>query len=168
MGIVTSEKRKPRVRTLLMFVGAGLLLGIPLRASPGDPFLTSTFGALVLAAEASSPKNRTERVTFSEGATSATIEGDIVGYETVDYVLRANKGQYMNASMATKNTATYFNILAPGQDTVAFFNGSVMENQFEGPLPKTGDYKVRVYMMRSAARRGERANYRLEVVIDGR
>jgi hypothetical protein len=51
---------------------------------------------------------RTERVTFEKGATSATIASNINGYESVDYVLRARKGQYMKASVATKHGATYF------------------------------------------------------------
>ena len=111
---------------------------------------------------------RTERVHFAKGATSAVVEGTITGYQTVDYVLGASKGQSMNVSMATKNAATYFNILAPGETEVAFFNGSVSENQYEGVLPATGDYKIRVYMMRSAARRNEKANYRLEMIVSGK
>lgn len=83
----------------------------------------------------------------------------------VDYVLCAGKGQYMNVSMATDNTANYFNILAPGENEVAFFNGSMGQNQYEGILPASGDYKVRVYLMRRAARRKEVANYRLEMII---
>ena len=43
------------------------------------------------------------------------------------------------------------------------FVGSNSGNQFEGALPKSGAYKVRVYMMRSAARREDFANYRLEM-----
>ena len=46
------------------------------------------------------------------------------------------------------------------------FVGSTSGNQFEGRLPASGDYKVRVYLMRSAARRDEIANYRLEMIID--
>lgn len=110
---------------------------------------------------------RTETVQFGQGENSSSIEDSISGYEIVDYVLRAGKGQYMNVSMATDNTGNYFNILAPGEDEVAMFNGSVSENQFEGTLPDNGTYKVRVYLMRSAARRNEVANYRLEVIIDG-
>ncbi len=71
----------------------------------------------------------------------------------------------MNVSMATDNNANYFNILAPGESEVAIFNGSMADNQFEGVLPKSGDYKVRVYLMRSAARRNEVGNYRLEMII---
>jgi hypothetical protein len=73
----------------------------------------------------------------------------------------------MKVSMATDNTASYFNLLAPGETEVAFFNGSMGENQYQGVLPATGDYKIRVYMMRSAARRNEKANYRLEMSVTG-
>lgn len=110
---------------------------------------------------------RTQRVQFAKGANSATVEGTIKGYQTVDYVLHASQGQSMNVSMATRNTSTYFNILAPGESEVAFFNGSVSENQYEGTLPATGDYKIRVYMMRNAARRNEVASYRLEMIVSG-
>lgn len=110
---------------------------------------------------------RTERVHFRKGENGAVIEAAIKGYETVDYVLGARAGQYMNVSLATKHGATYFNILAPGKGEEAMFNGSINGNQYEGALPASGDYKVRVYMMRSAARRNESAHYRLEMVVDG-
>ena len=110
---------------------------------------------------------RTQRVQFAKGANSAVVEGTIRGPQTVDYVLHASQGQYMKVSMATDNGASYFNILAPGETEVAFFNGSVGENQYEGTLPATGDYKIRVYLMRSAARRSEVANYRLETIVSG-
>jgi hypothetical protein len=108
---------------------------------------------------------RTERVRFEKGASSATVEDRIVGRETVDYVLNAKEGQYMNVSMATDNAASYFNIIPPGEENVAIFIGSTSGNQYEGILPASGDYKIRVYMMRSAARRDETANYRLEMII---
>jgi hypothetical protein len=123
---------------------------------------------LLAAQPATADRNiRTEQVHFKHGASSAVIEASISGYEVVDYVLHAGRGQYMNASMATDNGANYFNILAPGEDDVAMFIGSNSDNQYEGTLPESGDYKVRVYMMRSAARRNEVANYRLEIIITG-
>lgn len=109
---------------------------------------------------------RTERVQFHKGAISATVQGTIKGYETVDYLLGARKGQYMNVSLATDNGANYFNIIAPGKADEAMFVGSTAGNQFEGTLPASGDYKVRVYLMRNAARRDEVAKYRLEMIID--
>ncbi len=108
---------------------------------------------------------RTERVQFAPGANSAVVEGSITGYEGVDYVLGARAGQTMNVSMATDNGSNYLNILAPGETDAAMFIGSTEGNQFEGTLPETGDYRVRVYLMRNAARRDETANYRLEMII---
>ena len=131
-------------------------------------WLVACFLLLSATASFAADDIRTERVHFKKGAHSAVVEASIKGYETIDYVLSASKGQYMNVSLATKHGATYFNILAPGQNDVAMFNGSVNQNQFEGTLPASGDYTIRVYMMRSAARRNEEAHYRLEMIIDGR
>jgi hypothetical protein len=108
---------------------------------------------------------RTQRVQFKKGASSAIFSGKIKGYQTVDYLVTARKGQYANVSLATRHGATYFNLLAPGQTEAAFFNGSMSQNQFEGSLPADGEYRIRVYMMRSAARRNEVADYRLEIAI---
>jgi hypothetical protein len=109
---------------------------------------------------------RTERVQFHKGANSTTVQGTVKGYETVDYLLGAREGQSMNVSMATDNGSNYFNIIAPGKTDEAMFVGSSSGNQFEGRLPASGDYKVRVYLMRNAARRDEVAEYRLEMIID--
>jgi hypothetical protein len=108
-----------------------------------------------------------KRIHFKNGASSAVVEGRIQGRQSVDYLIAARKGQSANISLATAHGATYFNLLAPGQTEVAFFNGSMSQNQFEGVLPQDGTYRVRVYMMRSAARRNEVANYRLGVIIGG-
>ena len=106
-----------------------------------------------------------ERVEFAKGASGAVVVGSVKGYETIDYLLGARAGQSMKVSLTTNNGANYFNILAPGETVVAFFNGSIDGNRYEGALPATGDYSVRVYLMRSAARRDETASYRLEVSI---
>lgn len=138
-----------------------------LYASLRAPLLVAAFVVLAAPSAIAQSGIRTERVHFKAGANSAVVEGKITGYDSVDYVLEASKGQHMNVSMATNNTASYFNILAPGENEVAMFNGSISENQFESILPKSGAYKVRVYMMRSAARRNEVAKYRLEMIISG-
>ena len=127
--------------------------------------LVTALGFIMVTAAVAQKDIRTERVQFKKGANSAVVEDSITGYATVDYVLGAGKGQHMNVSMATDNTSNYFNILGPGESDVAFFNGSMDENQYEGILSASGDYKVRVYLMRSAARRNEVANYRLEMII---
>ena len=108
---------------------------------------------------------RTERVQFARGAESAVVEGSITGYQTVDYRFGASAGQTMNVSLATDKGANYFNVLAPGETETPLFVGSSSGSRFEGVLPARGDYTVRVYLMRSAARRNEVANYRLEIAI---
>jgi len=108
---------------------------------------------------------RTEEVQFEKGASSAVVEAQIQGYETVDYLLRVSAGQYMYVSMATDNGANYFNIMEPGEQDVAIYNGATSGNQFEGTTAKSGAYRIRVYLMRSAARRNETASYRLEMIV---
>jgi hypothetical protein len=136
-------------------------------ASPIAPLFASILLAFSAAPAFAEDEIRTEQVHFKHGANSATIEDKIRGYEIVDYVLEASKNQRMNVIMATDNAASYFNILAPGENQVAIFIGSTSGNRFEGTLPKSGAYKIRVYMMRSAARRNETAKYRLEMIISG-
>jgi hypothetical protein len=116
-------------------------------------------------ASAQSSDMREMRVQFPRGATRTTIEDRITGYEIVDYKLGASAGQGMTATLETDDLGNYFNVMAPGEADVAFFIGSRDGNRFEGELPETGDYTIRVYLMRSAARHDETAGYRLEVAI---
>jgi hypothetical protein len=104
-------------------------------------------------------------VHFAAGASSATVKGALVGDKIIDYRLGAKAGQTMTVTLKTNNGANYFNLIAPGETDVAFFVGSTSGNRFHGALPANGDYTVRVYLMRSAARRNEKANYTLTVGI---
>jgi hypothetical protein len=106
-------------------------------------------------------------VHFAKGASSATIKDSIKGYKIVDYKLRAKAGQTMSVKLETSNGANYFNVLPPGSKDVAIFIGSTSGNEWTGTLPADGDYAIRVYLMRSAARRNETANYTLTVGITG-
>jgi hypothetical protein len=59
-------------------------------------------------------------------------QGKVKGYESVDYVLEASKGQHMSVSMNTDNASSYFNILAPGESEAAMFIGSTSGNEYKG------------------------------------
>ena len=109
----------------------------------------------------------TRALQFAKGASSATVKGTIKGDQTIDYKLRAKAGQTMNVSLKTSNGANYFNVLPPGSNDVAVFVGSTSGNDWTGKLEADGEYTVRVYLMRSAARRNEKANYTLTVGITG-
>ena len=125
-------------------------------------------GAVILLAAGSvgAQEIREERIRFERGASSATVEGTITGYQTVDYVLGARGGQTMDVSFETDHLASYFNVLPPDSET-ALFVGSTGGTTWSGLLPDDGDYRIRVYLMRSAARRDESAVYTLSVSITG-
>lgn len=118
-----------------------------------------------LPALAETSELRTERIDRGSRSSATTIEDSITGYEIVDYLLGAEAGQTMIVNMTSDSGANYFNIMAPGENEVAFFIGSIEGNSYIGRLPQSGDYRIRVYQMRSAARRGQTARYALDVQI---
>ena len=109
---------------------------------------------------------RTERVKFAKGATSAVIKGQVKGSEDVDYLVRAGAGQTITVSLKVSNRSNYFNVLPPGSKDVAMYAGQTGED-FKGVLPADGDYTIRVYLIRAAARRNESSRYTLTVSVTG-
>ncbi len=126
--------------------------------------------AAIVAASLAAPSwagIQTQPVHFAKGASSARIQGTLKGDQTVDYVLRAKAGQVMSVSFKPSNDAAYFNVLPPGSSGEAIFVGSTSGNEWSGTLSVDGDYTVRTYLMRSAARRNEVARYALTIGIGG-
>jgi len=104
-------------------------------------------------------------VHFAKGASSATLKGTIKGDRIVDYRLRARAGQTLSVSLKTDHGANYFNVLSPGSRDEAIFIGSTQGTAWSGQLAMDGEYTVRVYLMRSAARRNETARYALTMDV---
>lgn len=109
----------------------------------------------------------TRPVRFAKGASAATIQGALKGRQTIDYVLRAKSGQAMKVELQTPHDALYFNVLPPGSNDVAIYNSSVGGNDWSGALTQDGEYKVRLYLMRSSGRRGESAPFTLTIGLKG-
>ena len=129
--------------------------------------LAAIAAMLVLSTLPATAQIEKRRVQFAPGTSSAVVEGELQGDEVVDYLLNARVGQAANISMAASTGVASFNLIAPSERDVAFFIGSQQGNQFEGVLPESGDYRVRVYLM------GDQAptTYRLQMVVadlDGR
>ncbi|MGA9252111.1 MAG: SH3 domain-containing protein [Roseobacter sp.] len=130
---------------------------------------------LTMTAAAAQDDMRVEHIRFPAGATGTTIEGQINGRESVLYRLGGEAGQVMNISLTSNNTATYFNVYAPGSApgdealAAGTLTGPLMPdlNRFSGPLPVSGEYSVSVYLYRNAARRGETSDYTLDFSITG-
>jgi hypothetical protein len=137
--------------------------------TPRRVVLTFTIIALLLPSLALAQSGIQERrVQFSRGATSAKVTGTITGYQTIDYLVNARRGQDLKVTLSTRHGANYFNVMEPGETDVAIYNSSGATNSYEGTLARSGDYRIRVYLMRSAARRNETANYTLTVGVTGK
>lgn len=111
------------------------------------------------------------RLSFTAGADSATANGTVIGEDYFDYLLEARAGQEMDVALTVRDTngygIAYFNILPPGSDGAAIFNGSVSAEDGRGSvrLPEDGDYTVRVYLMGNDRDTGKTVGYSLSVTI---
>jgi hypothetical protein len=85
----------------------------------------------------------------------------------MDHVVHAGAGQTITVSLKRSTLSTYFNVLPPGSNDVAMY-ASQTGDDFSGMLPTDGNYTIRVYMVRAAARRNESSNYTLTISITGK
>ncbi|HSF44644.1 MAG TPA: PPC domain-containing protein [Chitinophagaceae bacterium] len=108
---------------------------------------------------------QTKKISFPAGKSSTKVSGTIKGDQTIDYTVSAKAGQQLIVTLSAKNASLYFNVLPPGSNDVAIFIGSTEGNKYNGTLNVDGVYKIRVYLMRSAARRNESSKYELSVNI---
>lgn len=131
---------------------------------PKHVLMAAVVLALAMPAAAQTPPVRTEQVRFAPGTASQTIRGTIRGYQAVDYALSARAGQTMTVTFQSSNASSYFNVTASGAQE-AMFVGATSGSSFSGTLPASGEYRVRVYLMRNAARRNETANYTLTIGV---
>ncbi|MCF1707315.1 hypothetical protein L0V05_00655 [Tabrizicola sp. J26] len=88
-----------------------------------------------------------ERIRFGKGADNASVQGAVKGGSYRDYLLSARADQTMNVALVTEGSA-YFNIMPPGATYEAIYNASIDGNSAVGVrLPRSGDYRIRVYLM---------------------
>jgi len=112
---------------------------------------------------------KVERVSFRPGTSSTTVTRTMRGRETIDFLVNARQGQRLVASMTSNNTAAYYNVIEPGKTDEAVYVGSMSSplNSVGWTIQKSGDLRIRVYLYRAAARRGESANIRLNISVTG-
>lgn len=108
---------------------------------------------------------QTKKVTIPAGKDSVNLKSSIKGEKTIDYKINVAAGQMMKVNLKTSSTANYFNVLPPGSNDVAIYNSSMGENSYKGKLEAAGEYTIRVYLYRSAARRNETANFTLTISL---
>lgn len=105
-------------------------------------------------------------VQFAKGKLSTTIKGVVKGDQAIDYTLRGKAGQTMSVDLKSNKGGNSFNVLPPGSEA-AIAIGDTLGNKWTGQLPTDGEYRIRVFLNRSAARRNETAKYTLTVGITG-
>jgi len=103
-----------------------------------------------------------ERVRFQRGHSSTILKGRIIGFATKDYVVGAKAGQVMDLHLSSSNQSAYFVIYTINGRAIDMNETTVWSEN----LSESGDYVIRVFMMRSAARRkGAAANFTLSISV---
>lgn len=106
-------------------------------------------------------------VPLVPGQTSLVIRGRIKGREHIDHRVTALAGQRLSLRLESSNHASSFILLPPGSSAEAMASGALLGNRYEGVLPADGVYTVRVFLMRSAARRHESSRFDLSLSLTG-
>lgn len=90
------------------------------------------------------------------------LKETIRGYAGVDYAFDGRAGRRVQVILRSRNRSAYFNVLREGHDE-ALFIGSMGGERFTMTVPADGAYRIQVYLMRNAARRGEQAPFELQL-----
>ena len=125
-----------------------------------------TAAALPFATIVEAQTVKPERVQFAKGKTSKVIKGTLTGDQSRIYLVNLRAGQTVTVKLLSTNSSANFNVTAPGA-MEAMFIGSVSGNEFSGVVPSTGDYKIDLFLMRSAARRRESMNFTIAIGATG-
>jgi hypothetical protein len=116
---------------------------------------------------------REQRLSFPPGKTGTTVRDAVSGRESISFLVDAEAGQTMDVRLTSSSNAIYFNVYEPGRapGDQALATGDITGpmvpdlNVFRGVLPSSDTYTISTYLVRSAARRGERAEFSLDVSI---
>jgi hypothetical protein len=125
--------------------------------------------AAVIASAAAAPSApvRTEQVELSRASGAAVVQGQLQGPEIFDYRVRAGAGQTLSVAMSASHVAAQFDLVPPDIEQASFL-GHQSGRRYEGVIPTDGDYTLRVYLARPAARRDESVVYALHVALRGK
>ncbi len=108
-------------------------------------------------------------VKFETGNYGTMVNGTVTGKEYFDYRLGAKAGQELFAELQVSDTngygVIYFNVLPPGSDGAAIYNGSINGNTARVDLPEDGDYTIRVYLMGNDRDADKTVGYNLDLSI---
>jgi hypothetical protein len=107
-----------------------------------------------------------QRISFPAGAVATTLTGTISGRRDRSYLVTAVPGQALQVLFSPSNKSCYFNVFEPGNATAAHI-GSVSGNEFGRNPTVAGAYRIQIYLMRGAGRRGETCKFSLSIELTG-
>ena len=115
---------------------------------------------LILCSLSALAQRKPERVRFQKGHISTILKGRLVSYDAKDYLLGAAKGQTMKIKLETSEA--YFVVFPAKGEPIEMGP----RTDWSETLAESGDYIVRVFLMRGVARRkGSNAIYSLKIEI---
>ncbi|MGE3248632.1 MAG: hypothetical protein AB7J28_01165 [Hyphomonadaceae bacterium] len=102
-------------------------------------------------------------VTFADGP--LTQSGEAHGYATNVYAFHAPAGATLDVTLTSPSTMLYFDI-RNATDGAIVYNSTMGDNAdaWSGALAE-GDYLVRPFLYRNAARRGDSAQYTIALTL---
>lgn len=134
---------------------------MPIRFLPAICVLVVT--SLASLQTASAGPSVYEKSILLDGTGSYKIlEASLAGEQLIEYVVTGRRRQILSVDIQPTIGTAYFNVL-PEQSEQALFTGATDGNVADVRLPETGNYRVRVYQVRAAARRGATATFTLGV-----
>ena len=118
--------------------------------------------AMTFVVPAQGKETTSTQIDLPAAGKPGAYKGTIRGHESAEYVFQGAAGQKLRIDMKADNRSTFFNLVQDGKPE-AVFVGSVDGNTYHAALPVTGTYRVKVYLMRNAARQNIRAKYELRL-----
>jgi hypothetical protein len=106
------------------------------------------------------------RSVVLQGSDVVQLMGKLKGPNdsTRDYLVHVKKGETLSVALDAGNaSSTYFNVLQQGSEEALFVGQMHDEHKWQQRMQSEGDYVIRVYIGRAAARRGETSRYTLSV-----
>lgn len=126
-------------------------------------FLGAVVSVFVLFFAAEGLAQSKTRVRFAKGTHGTSVTGTVRGYGYRDYVVGASALQAIEVSLKASTPSTVFTIFKPDGNNL---DEAAETEEYKGTLADSGDYVIRVLMMRVAARRrGSISNFTLKISI---
>jgi hypothetical protein len=117
--------------------------------------------AIILFATTALPMQGTpvRRVRFPRGRTTVVLRGSIVNDGMNQYLLSARADQTMSVHITSPRNRAKFDVYPRNNRSALVSSGAEDTTDWEGKLPKSGDYIISAYSV------GSNTSYTLEVTI---